>query len=62
MKYGKVVNDGYIIAINSNGRGTVISRQEFKLIQNALKSIPELSENEEAHLKDGTLEWEIVKN
>lgn len=62
MKYGKIVDNGYIIAINSNGRGTLISRQEFKLIQNALKMIPTLKTNEEAHLKDETLEWEITQN
>lgn len=62
MKYGKIVDNGYIIAINSNGRGTLISRQEFKLIQNALKMIPTLKANEEAHLKDETLEWEITQN
>lgn len=55
----KIVNDGYILAINHGSIGEPIEEEEFNLISEKMKNPPEIKDNQYAMLKDKDYTWEI---
>lgn len=60
MKYGKIVSDGFILAVTTGG-GTEITEEEYNEILAAVQSAPASPEGFVYKLRADTLEWELVE-
>lgn len=61
MKQYKIVDNGFILGINSSF-GIRITSEEYKRIKKALENVPPIGDNQVAKLRDSDLQWVISDN
>lgn len=62
MKYSKFLDGIYIVGIALNNRGILITRKEYKAIEAAFITMPEVEDSQIARLRDGDLTWDIIES
>ena len=60
MRYNKIIENGYIIAIGIGGSGTEITEEEYDEIMAVIQNKPQRTETTDYHLKED-LTWEIFE-
>lgn len=61
MKQYKIVDNGFILGINSSF-GIRITSEEYQRIKKALENVPPIGDNQIAKLRDSDLQWVISNN
>lgn len=60
MRYYKIINDGYLIAVGIGVGGTEITEAEYNSLREFFSTKPTAPEGYDYRLKD-TLEWELYE-
>lgn len=60
MRFYKLIENGYIIAIGTGGGGTEIDEQEYNQIMTVIQNKPARTETTDYHLK-ADLTWEAYE-